>query len=682
MARATPFVHDVPAAEAFTAWIEACREAGCPDRLEAVWVPLDRAVGRVTAEAVWARRSSPPFDAAAMDGIAVLATDTVGASETSPVALGPEAYEVVDTGDPMPPGRDAVIMREQVHWLGAAGEGDPAGVELRAAAAPYQHVRSIGEDVSTAELLLPAGHRLRPVDVAAAGAAGMTELAVRRAPVVAVIPTGDEIRPIGAALKPGELPDTNSLMLAAQAADAGCEVVRHEVVPDDPERIVATVREAAAEADLVIVIAGSSAGRDDYTAEVVAEAGTLAVHGVAVRPGHPVVLGVVAGEEGDSGAASAVAGPAAASAVAGPAAASADAAPAAGPATPVLGAPGYPVSAALTFDIFAAPLLARLEGAPPPDWPRARARLARKLASNMGSDDWVRVRLGRVNDSLVATPLPRGAGVLTSLVRADGLLVVPAPLEGHHAGEEVEVRLLRGVGEIERTIVATGSHDLVLDLAASALRAGDPGIALASSNVGSLAGLAALRDGLCHVAGSHLLDPDTGEYTLPWIERLMPDRDLAVVRLTHREQGLIVAPGNPLGLKGIRDLTRPDLRYVNRQRGAGTRVLLDHLLTAEGIRPEQVGGYAREEHTHLAVAAAVAAGRADCGLGVLAAARAFGLDFVPVTKEPYDLVLERASLDAELLAPLWELLASAEFRSEIDALGGYDTAETGQRIHS
>ena len=643
MARATPFVHDVPAAEAYAAWMEACRGAGCPERLEVVRIPVDRAVGRVTAEAVWARRSSPPFDAAAMDGIAVRAADTVGAAETSPVLLGPEMYEVVDTGDPMPPGRDAVVMREQVHWLGAGGEDDPADVELRAAAAPYQHVRSIGEDVSAAELLLPAGHRLRPVDVAAAGAAGMTELAVRRAPVVAVIPTGDEIRPVGAELRPGELPDTNSLMLAAQAGEAGCEVVRHEVVPDEPERIAQTVREAAAEADLVIVIAGSSAGRDDYTAEVVAEVGTLAVHGVAVKPGHPVVLGVVA-------------------------------------ATPILGAPGYPVSAALTFDIFAAPLLAQLEGAPPPDWPRARARLARKLASNLGSDDWVRVRLGRVGGSLVATPLPRGAGVLTSLVRADGLLVVPAPLEGHHAGEEVEVRLLRGVGEIERTIVATGSHDLVLDLAASALRAADPGIALASSNVGSLAGLAALRDGLCHVAGSHLLDPETGEYTLPWIERLMPDHDLAVVRLTHREQGLIVAPGNPLGLVGIGDLPRPGLRYVNRQRGAGTRVLLDHLLAAERIQPDEVGGYAREEHTHLAVAAAVAAGRADCGLGVLAAARAFGLDFVPVTTEPYDLVLDRSSLESELLAPLWDLLASDGFRAQVDALGGYDTTEMGRPI--
>jgi putative molybdopterin biosynthesis protein len=636
MARATPFIHDVPAAEAIAAWLDACREAGCPERLEVVRVPLEEAVGRVTAEPVWARRSSPPFDAAAMDGIAVRAADTLGAGETSPVRLGADRYEVVDTGDPMPAGRDAVVMREQVHWHGDA-------VELRAAAAPYQHVRSIGEDVSAAELLLPAGHRLRPVDMAAAGAAGMTELAVRRAPVVATIPTGDEIRPIGAELGPGQLPDTNSPMIAAQAAELGCEVVRHDIVPDVPERIVAAVREAAAGADLVVVIAGSSAGRDDHTAAAIAEAGTLAVHGVAVKPGHPVVLG-------------------------------------AADATPVLGAPGYPVSAALTFDIFAAPLLARLEGAPAPDWPRAQARLARKLASSMGTDDWVRVRLGRVGGRLVATPLPRGAGVLTSLVRADGLLVVPASLEGHHAGEEVEVRLLRGVGEIERTIVATGSHDLVLDLAASALRERDPGIALASSNVGSLAGLAALRDGLCHLAGSHLLDPDTGEYTLPWIERLMPHHEVAVVRLTHREQGLIVAPGNPLGLEAIGDLTRPGLRYVNRQRGAGTRVLLDHSLSRRGIGPDTIEGYAREEHTHLAVAAAVAADRADCGLGVLAAARAFGLGFVPVAKEPYDLVLERDSLDSELVAPLWELLASDEFRAEVDALGGYDTSEMGRSI--
>src|SRR5919108_4380531 len=278
MSRTTPFIHDVPAAEALAAWDDACATAGCPARVEAVRLPLDEAVGRVLAEPVWAARSSPPFDAAAMDGIAVRAEDTIGASETAPVRLERDAYEVVDTGDPMPAGRDAVVMREDVR------ETDGGAVEIRSAAPPYQHVRSIGEDVSAAELLLPSGHRLRPVDVAAAGAAGVTEVVVRRRPVVAVIPTGDEIRPLGGELRAGDLPDTNSLMLAAQAEGAGCRATRHAIVPDDSGRIVAAVRESAAEADLVIVIAGSSAGRDDYTAAVGAGVGTLAGHGVAVKP--------------------------------------------------------------------------------------------------------------------------------------------------------------------------------------------------------------------------------------------------------------------------------------------------------------------------------------------------------------------------------------------------------------
>jgi molybdopterin molybdotransferase/putative molybdopterin biosynthesis protein len=437
--------------------------------------------------------------------------------------------------------------------------------------------------------------------------------------------------------------DTNSLMLAAQAEAAGCIAWRGEIVRDDADAIAAAVRDAAPRADLVIVVAGSSAGRDDYTAGVVERLGTLAVHGVAVRPGHPVVLGAV-------------------------------------DATPVLGAPGYPVSASLTFDIFAAPLLARLEGASPAERPRTRARLARKYASSMGMDDWVRVRLGRVGGDLVATPLPRGAGVLTSLVRADGLLVVPAGLEGHHAGEEIDVALLRGVAEIDRTIVVVGSHDLVLDLAASELRAADPGITLASSNVGSLGGLVALRDGLCHLAGSHLLDPDTGEYTLPYVERVLGGREVAVVRLVHRDQGLMVAEGNPLGLAGIDDLARAGVRYVNRQRGAGTRVLLDHELGRRGIAPDAIPGYAREEHTHLAVAAAIAAARADAGLGIMAAARAFALDFVPVTREPYDLVLATETLEDPVTAPLWALLEQPEFRAAVEALGGYGVEEMGRRI--
>lgn len=620
--------------------MDACDGASCPDRLDAVVVPLEDAVGRVTAEPVWATRSSPVGDLAAMDGISVLARDTAGAGPTTPKMLRPGTFHVVDTGDPIPAGHDAVVMREDVHYTRAEG-GEAA--EIMAAVPPYQHVRSIGEDVSAGELLLSEGHRLRPVDVAAAAAAGATDLLVRRRPRVAVIPTGDEVVPVGSPPEQSEILDTNSLMLVAQAREVGCEAWATPIQPDEVQRISESVRAAAAAADLVLVVAGSSAGRDDYTARVVADLGTLAVHGVAVRPGHPVVLGAV-------------------------------------DATPVLGVPGYPVSAALTFDIFAAPLLASLEGAAPPHRPEVPARLARKLPSVVGMDDWVRVRLGSVGGQVVASPLPRGAGVLTSLVRADGLLLVPAGVEGHLAGEEVSVQLLRRLPEIEHTIVAIGSHDLVIDLAATALRAQDPTLTLVSTNVGSLGGLVALRDGLCHLAGSHLLHPSTGEYTLPYLDEMMVDRDLAVVRLVHRDQGLLVPSGNPRGVTGLADLADGELSYVNRQRGAGTRMLLDQELRRLEIDPTQVNGYAREEPTHLAVAAAVAAGRADCGLGILAAARAFGLDFVPVGQEPYDLVVEAASLQDPLLEPLWSLLESPGFHADIEKLGGYSTEETGRRI--
>lgn len=636
----SPFIRDVPAESAIQSWVDACTGAGCPDRLDAVTLPLHESVGRVTAQPVWATRSSPVGDVAAMDGIAVLSRDTRGASQTTPLQLDPGAYEVVDTGDTMPTGLDAVVMREQVHYVETSA-GKVA--EILAAVPPYQHVRSIGEDISAGELLLPEGHRLRPVDIAAAAAAGATELAVRRRPRVAVIPTGDEIVPVGSPPRPGEILDTNSLMLVAQAREVGCDAWATPIQPDAIDEIIRAVRAAAAAADLVMVVAGSSAGRDDYTARVVAEIGTLAVHGVAVRPGHPVVLGAV-------------------------------------DATPVIGVPGYPVSAALTFDIFAAPLIATLEGAAPKHRSEVLARLARKLPSVVGMEDWVRVRLGSVGGQVVASPLPRGAGVLTSLVRADGLLVVPSRVEGHHAGEQVSVQLLRQLPDIERTIVVIGSHDLVIDLAATALRAADPTLTLVSSNVGSLGGLVALRDGLCHLCGSHLLHPATGEYTLPYLDELMSDRELAVVRLVHRDQGLMVPPGNPRGITGLSDLAGGDLSYVNRQRGAGTRMLLEQELRRLEIDPSTVTGYAREEPTHLAVAAAIAADRADCGLGILAAARALGLDFVPVAREPYDLVVDASSLEDPLLAPLWSLLDSPDFRADVEGLGGYSTTETGLRI--
>ena len=380
-------------ATALRIWQAACRAAGCPDLLPAEPVPLGEAVGRVTAEPVLALRSSPGHEAAAMDGLAVRAADTVG------LRLAPGDNDVVDTGDAIPAGRDAVVVREQVTYDGSTAllvETVPVG----------RHIRAVGEDVLAGTALLPAGHRLRPLDVAWAAGAGHNSVVVRRRPHVVVIPTGDEVLPLGSVPGPGQVLDTNSLMLVAQAVEAGCTAYAVAVVPDDPVALAVAVRAACGEADLVVVGAGSSAGRDDHTAAVIAGLGALVVQGVAVRPGHPVLLGVV-----DS--------------------------------TPVLGAPGYPVSTALSFDLLAVPLLAALVGAPPPRRPRTTARIGVALVSPAGADDWVRVRLEAGPDGSVAWPLPGGAGALSSLAGADALLLVPAGATGHAAGDVVEVELLR-----------------------------------------------------------------------------------------------------------------------------------------------------------------------------------------------------------------------------------------------
>src|SRR5579884_613461 len=632
------YLHDIPLDEAYARFWTALERAGALARLPAEAVPLDEALGRVTAGPVWARLSSPHYHGSAMDGVAVRAEDTVGASETTPLRLrlGEQAYWVY-TGDPLPPGTNAVIMLEHLQVLG------DREVEIMAPVAPWQHVRPIGEDIVATELVLPEGRVLSPVDVGAAAAAGLTELCVRRRPRVAILPTGTEIISVGAPLHPGAIIDSNSLVLAGQVREWGGEPTRYQPTPDVYEQLRAQVLEALEGHDVVVVNAGSSAGSEDFTASLLEELGELAAHGVAIRPGHPVVLGVARGK-------------------------------------PFLGIPGYPVSAVLTSELFLRPLLCRLLGVPVPERPRLSATITRKVLSPMGEDEFLRVKLGKVGGRVVATPLQRGAGVLMSLVRADGLVRLPRFSEGVHAGETVEVELLRSPGEVERTIVAIGSHDLTLDLLSDALARQRPGWSLSSSNVGSLGGLIALQRGECHLAGSHLLDEQSGEYNWPYVRRSLRGRDVVLMTLVYRDQGLIVPPGNPKEIQTLRDLTRQDVLFVNRQRGAGTRVLLDYKLRELGIAPSDIRGYEREEYTHLGVAAAVAGGSADVGLGILAAARALGLDFIPLLKERYDLVIPREFYTSELLAPLLEIIRGPEFRATVEALGGYDTSETGQLV--
>jgi putative molybdopterin biosynthesis protein len=671
----SPYLEDIPLAEALARWWAALAEAGLDGPLPGEPVALEDAAGRVTAESVWARVCSPHYHAAAMDGYAVRAEDTHGATETHPIHLivGQQAF-YVDTGDPLPPGTNAVIMIEdvQLHQL--------QNIEILAAVPPWQHVRPMGEDIVATELILPANHKLRPQDVGAAAGAGHASLLVRRRPRVAIQPTGTELVPPGSALRPGDIVEYNSLVLAAMVREWGGLPTRLPLLPaerprqgDDYAVIRARIIEAAQTHDLVIVNAGSSAGSEDFTGRIVGELGRLLVHGIAIRPGHPVILGLVAVESAplppNNG------GPELPPALGGRG----------GRVVPVIGLPGYPVSAAITCELLVKPTLARWLGLAPEERPTITATLTRKVVSPEGEEEFLRVTVGQVGERVVATPLPGGSGVLMSLVRADGIVRIPAGVQGHEAGDQVAVELYRSPVSVRRTVVAIGSHDLTLDLLADELSRRYPGRRLASANVGSVGGLLALGRGEAHFAGSHLLDEETGEYNVSYIKRLLPNTPVVLLGFVQRQQGLIVPKGNPKGIRSLADLARPDVVFVNRQRGAGTRVLLDYRLRQLGINPRAIQGYERQEFTHLAVAAAVASGAADCGMGILAAARALDLDFVPLELERYDLVIpaqfypEGASGAAsDVLAPLLEIIRDPAFAARVEALGGYATPGMGK----
>lgn len=635
------YLHDIALDEAIAAWQRLLADNGLLQPLPSETIPLTAALGRITAVPVWAKISAPHYHAAAMDGYAVQAAATHGASETNPkqLAVGQQAFPV-DTGDPLPPNTNAVIMIEHVHLVETA---DGQAIEILESSPPWRYVRPMGEDMVATELVLPANHRLRPQDLGAIAGSGHAVVEVYRQPRVAILPTGTELVQPGATLKAGDIIEYNSLMLGAQAAEAGALVTRLPITADNYAAIRDHVQQALVDHDLVAINAGSSAGSEDYTARIVQELGRLAVHGIAIRPGHPVILGAARGKA-------------------------------------LVGIPGYPVSAAFTFDLLVKPLLYRWQGILPPQRPTVQALITRKTLSPMGEDEFLRVTVGRVGEKVVATPLAGGAGVISSLVKADGIVKIPRFSEGHHAGETVTVELLCEPRKVDNTIMVIGSHDMTIDLLANLLHAQFPEQTLSSAHVGSLGGLLALQRGEAHLAGSHLLDEATGEYNVGSIERLLTAHGIHVMLLgfVNRVQGLIVPKGNPKAITTLLDLVRDDVTFINRQRGAGTRVLLDYELKRHQLDARAIQGYERQEYTHLAVAAAVQSGAADCGLGILAAARALNLDFVPLFNERYDLVIPVEHYASALLQPLLGIIRDPHFARMVEALGGYETGEMGQ----
>jgi len=603
-------------------------------------VRIEDALGRVTAEPVFARFSSPSYHCAAMDGIAVKADETFGTTERRPKLLKIEKdFLWVNTGQPMPDTFDAVVMVEKVQPIGEDQ------LEIRAPVYPWQNVRKVGEDIVATQLLLPQNHRVRPFDLGALAGAGVFELAVRKRPRVVIVPTGSELvsrDQVREGFHPGtgRIIEYNSLMLAGLVTACGGVPEVMGIVPDNEVSIRNSIMEIlSSEPDLIIVNAGSSAGSRDYTVHILGELGQVLVHGVAIMPGKPTILSLIQG-------------------------------------IPVIGNPGYPVSSTISFNQFARPLLWMMQGLRAPAVASVKVKPTRDIASRLGIEEFVRVNIGMVGGRYVATPLPRAAGSITSLTRAEGIIRISSLSEGISQDEEVEAELLVAEEELKNTIVIVGSHDITLDILGDEIRRTAPHLRVSSGNVGSLGGLLALRKRACHIAGSHLLDTETGEYNVSYVRKYL--RSALIFHLVLRDQGLIIARGNPKGISGIDDLKRNDITFVNRQAGSGTRVLFDHKLKQAGSDPASVRGYGHEEFTHMAVAVDVMSGAADCGMGILAAAKALDLDFIPVVQEQYDLVMTREVLEEGFVKTVLEIIRSESFRARVEALGGYDASKSGE----
>ena len=639
MAKRNLYLKTTPVEEARKKYMQALEEAGCLKQ-EEERTDTYESLGRITAEAVYAKCCSPLFNAAAMDGIAVKSAETAEAGEERPLALSlGSGYRIIDTGDPVKSPFDAVIMAEDVM---ETGEGM---VTITKSVPGWQHVRPIGEDIAAGEMLLPSHHTIRPVDIGVLLAGGILNLEIFKKPQVSIIPTGTEIIMPHENPKECDIIDSNSGMIAAMVTESGGVPHRCSIVPDDYQKIKETVLQETERSDMVIINAGSSAGTEDYTVHVLREIGQVIVHGVAMKPGKPVILAIVQGK-------------------------------------PVIGLPGYPVSAYLAFENFAEPVLRIMAGLSPNKGSSTRktvkAVLSKRTVSSLKHREYVRVKVGKVGDKFVCAPLARGAGAAMSLVRADGFCVIPQESEGFEAGETVDVELYTDLVQIENTLVSIGSHDMIIDVMNDMMAERFPGMNLSGTHVGSMGGLMALSRNETVIAPTHLLDEETGEYNVSYMENIFPGENMALIKGVDRIQGIMVKKGNPLGIKGVEDLTR--VRYVNRQRGAGTRVLLDYKLKQAGITPDMIDGYDKEAATHMAVAALVASEEIDAGMGVKSAADAMGLDFIEVGTEEYDFAIRQENLELPQVRAFRQILESEEFHEKLAEMGGYGWRQAGRIV--
>jgi putative molybdopterin biosynthesis protein len=634
----TRYLSLAPLSDVHALWKEVF---SCTPRTELI--PLDHSCGRITSQAIYSRLSVPARHLSAMDGIAVVSYDTVGATEQKPVHLTNAVP--VNTGNLIPDGYNAVIMIEYVEEV-------PDGWIIREEVPPWQHVRPVGEDIADSEMVVPSHHIIRPQDIGALAAYGITEVPVL-ALRVTVIPTGDELVPFGAGAlpAPGQVIESNMLMAKAYLEQKHIEVHKTQIVPDIPDEIRSTVLSAIDNSDMVILSAGTSKGTKDYSARLLEELGSVLVHGISMRPGKPVIIGSVNQK-------------------------------------PVICLPGYPVAAytalrevvdslLFAYGLSDAPVESE-EGVDQCTMHNAQCtmcgdgivqgKLTTTLPSDIGMTEFVLATVSTIDGNWVVQPQSRGSGVMMSMVRANAYIQIPPSTEGLSAGSIVPARLSVSYARAQASILITGSHDPCLDILADI--AAKQGIVIHSSHVGSMGGLLSLRKDECHASPMHLLD-EQGEYNVSYLNKYCPDVRLMLVCVAKREQGVISQNG--LNLSDIQCHT-----FLNRQKGSGTRILLDHLLRGEDIDPASINGYDREVTTHLAVCLGIQSGSAEMGIGVYSAAKACNLAFVPIGYERYELVIrEELYRNDARMAQIVSLIQSPEFSAKLVQLGGYDVSETG-----
>ncbi|WP_297630386.1 molybdopterin biosynthesis protein [uncultured Clostridium sp.] len=591
-------------------------------------IHIREALGRISAKAIFAKISSPSNHLSAMDGIAILAKNTEGASEINPLKLYEgKDFEYVNTGNPIKDKFDSVIMIEDVF------EKD-GYIEILKPSKAWQHIRPIGEDIVKGEMVIPSNYKINSFALGSLAASGNFNIEVYKRPLISTIVTGTEIVSSLEEAEYGNILDSNSYMLNGLVEEYGGIWKYNSPVKDEYDLLKEKLRKEVKENDIVLINAGSSAGTHDYTSSIIAELGEVVVHGVALKPGKPTILGIIDNK-------------------------------------PVIGIPGYPVSAYVAFKEFLIPIIAKYFNGEEKNEFKLKGILTKKIASSFKHRELVRVNVGMVDGKLIVSPISRGAGITTSLLKADGIIEIKREAEGLNEGEEVKVSLFKPIEEIEKNIISIGSHDILMDILRDYIN-------LTSSHVGSMGGIMAIKKGECHLAPIHLLDSGTGEYNISYVKKYFKE-PMILIKGVNRVQGFIVKKGNPKNIKSIKDLVREDVTFVNRQRGAGTRLLLDYLLKKNDLNKEDIKGYDREMLTHMSVAAEVKSSKIDVGLGVYSAAHEMDLDFIEVANEEYDFLIKASSL--EFLKPFIEAIKSKEFKGKLEALGGYTLENTGKLIY-